>query len=65
MPLFKLQLKVGCPIILMRNFAPSEGLCNGTRLLVTHCGKYLIQAKILTGKKSKIGEKVMFPKISF
>ncbi|XP_026459714.1 uncharacterized protein LOC113360420 [Papaver somniferum] len=48
MPLFKLQLKVGCPIILMRNLAPSEGLCNGTRLLVTHCGKYLIQAKILT-----------------
>ncbi|XP_026396034.1 uncharacterized protein LOC113290665 [Papaver somniferum] len=65
MPLFKLQLKVGCPIILMRNLAPSDGLCNGTRLLVTHCGKYLIQAKILTGKKSKIGEVVMFPRISF
>ncbi|KAI3910996.1 hypothetical protein MKW98_015653 [Papaver atlanticum] len=65
MPLFKLQLKVGCPIILMRNLAPSEGICNGTRLLVTHCGKYLIQAKNLTGKKSKIGEKVMLPRISF
>ncbi|XP_026400441.1 ATP-dependent DNA helicase PIF1-like [Papaver somniferum] len=65
MPLFKLQLKVGCPIILMRNLAPLEGLCNGRRLLVTHCGKYLIQAKIVTGKKRKIGEKVMLPSISF
>ncbi|XP_026459723.1 uncharacterized protein LOC113360429 [Papaver somniferum] len=65
MPLFKLQIKVRCPIILMRNLAPSDGLCNGTRLLVTHCGKYLIQVKILTGKKSKIREVVMLPRISF
>ncbi|XP_026419608.1 uncharacterized protein LOC113315558 [Papaver somniferum] len=63
MPLFKLHLKVGCPVILMRNLAPSEGLCNGTRLLVTHCGRHVIQAKILTGHKK--GETVLLPRISF
>lgn len=63
MPLFKLHLKLGCPIILMRNLAPSEGLCNGTRLLVTHCGRHVIQAKILTGHRK--GETVLLPRISF
>ncbi|KAF7334120.1 ATP-dependent DNA helicase [Mycena venus] len=29
----ELSLKVGCPIILLRNLAPSAGLCNGTRLV--------------------------------
>ncbi|XP_026455306.1 ATP-dependent DNA helicase PIF1-like [Papaver somniferum] len=59
MPLFKLQLKVGCPVILMRNLTPSEGLCNSTRLLVTKCGKHVLQAKILTG------DEVLLPRIMF
>ena len=29
----ELKLKVGIPIILLRNLNPSEGLCNGTRLI--------------------------------
>lgn len=33
MPAHKLVLKVGAPIILLRNLQPSGGLCNGTRLL--------------------------------
>ena len=31
----KLRLKVGLPIMLLRNLNQSAGLCNGTRLLVT------------------------------
>ncbi|KAI8557901.1 hypothetical protein RHMOL_Rhmol04G0046900 [Rhododendron molle] len=34
LPPFKLELKVGCPIILLRNIAPKDGLCNGTRMMV-------------------------------
>ena len=29
-----LCLKVGCPVILLRNLDPGEGLCNGTRMAV-------------------------------
>jgi hypothetical protein len=30
LPLSKLTLKTGCPIMLLRNLDPSKGLCNGT-----------------------------------
>eukprot|EP00267_Zea_mays_P022270 XP_008647048.1 ATP-dependent DNA helicase PIF1 [Zea mays] len=29
-----LKLKIGCPVILLRNIDPANGLCNGTRLVV-------------------------------
>src|SRR5579883_298680 len=34
LPPGELKLKTGIPIILLRNLNPSEGLCNGTRLIV-------------------------------
>lgn len=34
LPLAKLELKKGCPIMLLRNLDPSKGLCNGTRLII-------------------------------
>jgi ATP-dependent DNA helicase PIF1 len=36
LPPHVLNLKVGCPIILLRTIDPANGLCNGTRLVV--CG---------------------------
>ena len=33
LPPGKLNLKVGMPILLLRNLNPSEGLCNRTRLI--------------------------------
>ncbi|KAH7836010.1 hypothetical protein Vadar_031941 [Vaccinium darrowii] len=48
LPPFKLDLKVGCPIILLRNIAPKDGLCNGTRMMVVRWGQigdYLGEAK--------------------
>jgi ATP-dependent DNA helicase PIF1 len=33
LPPHVLKLKVGCPIILLRNLDPANGLCNGTRLV--------------------------------
>jgi ATP-dependent DNA helicase PIF1 len=47
-PSRNLQLKVGVPIMLLRNLDPPE-LCNGTRLSVKNLYSHLIEATILTG----------------
>ncbi|XP_052189987.1 uncharacterized protein LOC127799809 [Diospyros lotus] len=62
LPTFKLELKVGCPIILLRNIAPKDGLCNGTRLMVTRCDTRIIEAQILT--REKFGNLAFIPRIS-
>jgi ATP-dependent DNA helicase PIF1 len=35
-PLSQMYLKVGASIMLLRNLHPHEGMCNGTRLIITH-----------------------------
>ncbi|XP_057482069.1 uncharacterized protein LOC130768995 isoform X2 [Actinidia eriantha] len=62
LPPFKVELKVGCPIMLLRNIAPNDGLCNGTRLMVVRCASRIIEAQILTGDKR--GNLVFIPRIS-
>ncbi|XP_028091409.1 uncharacterized protein LOC114291740 [Camellia sinensis] len=61
-PAFKVELKVGCPIMLLRNIAPKDGLCNGTRLMVSRCNTRIIEAQILNGEKC--GNLVFIPRIS-
>src|SRR5260370_38050159 len=34
LPVSKLTLKVGCPVMLLRNLSTREGLCNGTHGIV-------------------------------
>ena len=53
------ELKVGVPIMLLRNIYQANGLCNGTRLQVTHLGKNVIGAKVITGKN--IGDQIFIP----
>ncbi|KAF7150822.1 hypothetical protein RHSIM_Rhsim02G0216400 [Rhododendron simsii] len=62
LPPFKLDLKIGCPIMLLRNIAPKAGLCNDIRLMVVRCGARVIEAQILTG--DKFGNLVFIPRIS-
>lgn len=48
-PPHELKLKVNATIMLLRNLCPSQGLCNGTRLMVCGLWDKCIMAQILTG----------------
>jgi ATP-dependent DNA helicase PIF1 len=54
-----LKLKIDCPIILLRNLDPANGLCNGTRLVVRTCQRNLIDAEIVLGQHA--GKRIFLP----
>lgn len=62
LPRHSIVIKIGCPIILLRNLNPSAGLCNGTRLIVVAFGERVIVAKILSGIHR--GKSAFIPRIS-
>ncbi|XP_022011537.1 uncharacterized protein LOC110911246 [Helianthus annuus] len=60
-PNHKLVLKVGVPIMLLRNIDQKNGLCNGTRLKVISLGNRVIEAEVISG--SNIGARIFVPRI--
>ena len=61
MPPHRLLLKVGAPIILLRNLHKESGLMNGTRLFVRALGSRVIEALIVTG--SHAGQVALIPTV--
>jgi ATP-dependent DNA helicase PIF1 len=61
LPPHELKLRVGVPIILLRNLSRRQGLCNGTRLKVLGFKSNVIQAQVITGPAS--GNIVLIPRI--
>jgi hypothetical protein len=61
LPLAKLSLKVGCPVMVLRNLNPQEGVCNGTRGIVTCLANRVVEIRILGG--SHAGRHVFIPRI--
>ncbi|CAN1823226.1 ATP-dependent DNA helicase PIF1 [Linum perenne] len=61
-PDHQLKLKVGVPVILLRNLDQTIGLCNGTRMVIRTLGTWFIEVEILTG--THVGERVYLPRLS-
>ncbi|XP_076934536.1 uncharacterized protein LOC143600866 [Bidens hawaiensis] len=62
LPNHKLVLKVGVPVMLLRNIDQKSRLCNGTRLKVVSLGKRIIRVEIISG--SNIGDRHYIPRIT-
>ena len=59
-PKAKLALKVGCPVMLLCNLDPSQGLCNGTRLLITCTSTHVLEGHILGGEHDMMESQCSF-----
>jgi PIF1-like helicase len=57
-----LNLKINCPVILLRNLNVSDGLCNGTRLILLEATSRLLTCKIINGPRAN--KIVLIPRIS-
>ena len=62
LPVHALKLKVGVPVMVLRNLAPLKGVCNGTRLRVDKIGRYVLTTTILTGPRKNT--KFLVPRIT-
>ncbi|KAF5187279.1 Atp-dependent dna helicase pif1 [Thalictrum thalictroides] len=61
LPPHKLTVKIGCPMIVLRNLDPKNGVCNGTRVLLRGIYQNVMHAEIITGSFS--GRPVFLPRI--
>ncbi|XP_019163086.1 PREDICTED: ATP-dependent DNA helicase RRM3-like [Ipomoea nil] len=61
LPPHKLILKKNCPVMLLRNINPAEGLCNGTRLICDDFRDHVIRCVIASGEH--FGKHVFIPRI--
>ncbi|XP_066351522.1 ATP-dependent DNA helicase PIF1-like [Miscanthus floridulus] len=61
LPPHVLKVKINCPMILLLNLDPNNGLCNGTRLMVRAFQGNAIDAEIVGGHYA--GRRVFLPRI--
>ena len=61
LPPHELRIKKNCPVILLRNLDPHNGLCNSTRLVVKGFDDNAIDAEIVNGQM--LGKGFFIPRI--
>jgi ATP-dependent exoDNAse (exonuclease V) alpha subunit len=59
LPLAQLTLKIGCPVILLRNIDKKKGLCNGTRGTIVQMSNRLFEIRLISGDHT--GETALIP----
>ena len=62
LPLAKLEVKVGCPVMVLRNLDPANGVCNGSRGILTRYRHRVMEVELITGGHK--GNKVFIPRIN-
>jgi ATP-dependent exoDNAse (exonuclease V) alpha subunit len=62
LPSSELKMKIGCPLMLLRNLDPGKGLCNGTRMLLLQAYPRILEVMIIGNDHH--GEKAFIPRIS-
>jgi len=62
LPNHRIKLKIGVPIMLLKNLDQAEGLCNGSRLIVTRLANHVIGAKMITCNED--GQEIYIPRMS-
>ena len=62
LPLGELNIKLGCPLILLRNLSPSNRLCNGSRMTVINMSERILQIQLIGGDHH--GQLALIPRIA-
>lgn len=62
LPIHELRLKIGVPILILRNLSVENGLCNGTRAIVLQLTNRVIKVRILGGDHA--GEIAFIPRLN-
>ena len=62
LPIAHLRLKLGCPVLLLRNIDAKHGLCNGTRATNIRMTNRLLEVQLITGDHA--GEIALIPRIT-
>ena len=62
LPPGELNLKTGCPLILLRNLSPTTGLCNGSRMIVINMSERVLHIQIIGGDHH--GQFALIPRIA-
>jgi hypothetical protein len=62
LPPSELKIKIGCPLMLLRNLDPGKGLCNGTRMILLQAYPRILEVLIIGNDHH--GEKAFIPRIT-
>ena len=62
LPLAKLELKIGCPVMVLKNLDVANGVCNGSRGILTRYSNRVLEVKLLTGDYAE--ETVFIPRMA-